>query len=361
MKRISLVLWLCACGSQQSRPATSGSGPEAGSATPGSASVAVADAGAAAPDATAICLDEGKLPTGYSTWTVAAVEDGLLRICREQQVHDDKLLRACVALDLATGKPSKAADTPVAPMAEIAAGKLEIRDGKPVACASDGACRSVGRKLGRYLKSLEEEAPAVSVTSDGEVVMAAHQAWSVRKDKRLELAAPEGTAPEYAKWGSFSPIGRFVLGSWTPCAGPCTVNRLFAPDGTVVIDSIETEDGPQLLDATTWGLVTSKLEVFDLATGKRLREIALAPETDPPTYTAGGTQYLWDGHELDDPNEPAPIVPLPEGRVALVFHEEPVVVIVSLEQGKVESRIRIPICGNTDAEEDAQALKDESR
>jgi hypothetical protein len=163
------------------------------------------------------------------------------------------------------------------------------------------------------------------------------------------------------KWVDFSPVGRFVWGAWTPCAGPCTVNRLFAPDGKVVIDSIETEDGPHVLDATTWGLLTDKLEVFDLATGKRLREIAVVPETDPPTYTAGGAQYLWDGYALGDVNEPVPIIPLPEGRVALVFHDEPVVVIVSVGQGRVESRVRIPICGNTDAEEDAQALKDRSR
>jgi hypothetical protein len=321
----------------------------------------VANAGAATPAAAPICLDEKKLPEGYSPHTAAAVEGGLLRICREQRDNDDKDLRACVALDLATGKPSKAADTPLAPGARIASGKLELRDGKAVACASDGTCRPVGQNLGRYLKSFKKEAPTVSVTSDGEVVMADSQVWSLRKDKRLKLAMHEYVDSENAKYGSFSPVGRFFLGSWTPCAGPCTVHRLYAPDGKVVIDSIETEDGPHVLDATTWGLLTDKLEVFDLATGKRLRQIAVIPEADPPTYTAGGAQYLWDSDALGDPNEIVPIIPLPEGRVAVVFHGEPVVMIVSLKQGKVESRIRIPICGDTDAEEDAQALKDESR
>lgn len=359
MKRISpVLLWLCACGSQASRPTTSGAGAEAGNAKPGSAAAAAGDTGAAAPDAAAICLDEAKLPPGYGARTVAAVEGGLLRICREQRDDDDKPLRACVALDLATGKPSKAADTPLAPLPEIVAGKFETRDGKPVACASDGTCRPVGMKFQRYLMSFKKGAPAVSVTSDGEVVMAANQAWSVRKDRRLTLAAPRDIDPEYVKWGDFSPVGRFVLGAWTPCAGPCTVKRLFAPDGKVVIDSLETEDQPYVLDATTWGLHTSKLEVFELATGKRLRQIEVVPETDPPTYTAGGVQYLWDGIDLGDDSRPVPIIPLPEGRAAIVFYDEPVVVIVSVAHGKLESRIRIPICGNTDAEDDAELLKD---
>jgi hypothetical protein len=378
MKRLSLVLWLCACGSQEPGPGTSGSGSAAGSAAagsaaagsakPASAQVAVAGAGAGTPAAAPICIDEATVPEGYGTHTVAAVEGGLLRVCREQSV-DDKVLRACVALDLATGKPSRAADTPLAPPARIAAGKYESRDGKPVACASDGACRPIGKKLGRYLKSLEKEKEnekekqplEVSVTSDGEVVMAEYQAWSLRKDKRLKLAVPKHVDSEYSKYGEFSPVGRFIMGSWNPCAGPCTVHRLYTPDGKVVIDQIETEDGPHVVDATTWGLLTDKLEVFDLATGKRLRQIAVIPDADPPTYTAGGAQYLWGSNALSDPHEIIPIVPLPEGRVAVVFYSEPVVAIVSLAQGKVESRIRIPICGDTDAADDAEELKEKSK
>src|SRR5687767_9641241 len=93
------------------------------------------------------------------------------------------------------------------PVPEVVAGKFEIRDGKPVACASDGTCRPVGVKLGRYLKSFTDEEPAVSVTSDGEVVMAEHQAWSVRKDKRIKLAVPRDVDPEYVKWGNSLPVG----------------------------------------------------------------------------------------------------------------------------------------------------------
>ena len=344
------VVWLCACGSPQ--PAAGGARVSAAAAPAPPAAVAPPPEPAEAP----ICLEPDQLPG--EAHVVAAVEGEALRVCLETEADAaHPQARACVALDLATGEPSKAGDGPVAPEPRLPAGTLEDRDGKPVACASDGTCRPLGRRLRRFLASRKDKDEPVGVSSDAAVMAGGAQLWSVRKDRRIKIAPPRDTH-EYAPQVSYTIAGRFVIGQWTPCAADCQEYRVFAPDGRVVVDKIGSEGRPHVLDATRWGVLSNTLEVFDLATGKRRSKIAVFPAGKPATYAVDGVTYVWneDPNFEISPEQYSTFVPLAPGRVAIVFRSEPVVAIVDLDQAKVESRIRIPICGDPDAERDAVLL-----
>jgi hypothetical protein len=341
--RVWLVALTC-CGSKDAPPAGAASDqPRRDAGADGAAVAAVAP-----------CLDEDKLDPGFSPRLVAAADGPRIRVCMAYRDNDDVPHRACVAIELETGAAIGAPEDeelPEQPAAGLPEGRLDRSDG-PRACGAGGACRALGRKAARAVAAAER----VAVTADGALVIVSNNArsevWSVARDRRLTLAPPREVEREYRPYGTFHPVGRNVLGGWTPCAGPCTVNRVFSPSGRSVAE-FSSELGPVAIDEGRWGVLgASELRMFDLETGRAQGEISFVPAGDDHAYEVDGVGYRWD---WGDPEEPV-LLRLDAGRVAVVTRTEPLITIIDTRSRALVRRYRVPVCGDDDHARDAAAL-----
>lgn len=302
------------------------------------------------------CLDESRLPDGAVVRVAAAMEKDVLRVCHEAG-EGDETSRACVGVDPETGRGSRATIKPLAAASgELAAGKLKTEGEKPEACSGEDQCKPLGKKAAKALAEVQaKEGGSGVVTSDGALLGlsggGSYQVWNVAKDKPVKLKAPKSVTNEYLASAKLGVIGNELVATWNPCAGPCTVTRRYDAKGKVVGADLMTEDVPHYYDDARWTILAKDLLVFDTRSGKQKHAIKLFPEF--PRYTVDGTAYTFG----EDLSQPSTSVSLGEGRVAVLFQEEPVIAIANLDEGKLVSLYRVPLCNDEDAEKDEEALK----
>lgn len=302
------------------------------------------------------CLDDSRLPDGAAVRVAAAMEKDVLRVCHEAG-EGDETSRACVGVDPETGRGSRATIKPLAAASgELAAGKLKTEGEKPEVCSSEDQCKPLGKKAAKALAEVQaKEGGSGVVTSDGALLGlsggGSYQVWNVAKDKPVKLKAPKSVTKEYLASAKLSVIGNEIVATWNPCAGPCTVTRRYDAKGKAVGADLTTEDVPHYYDDARWTILASDLLVFDTKSGKQQHAIKLFPEF--PKYTVDGTAYTFG----EDIIAPSTSVSLGEGRVALLFQQEPVIAIANLDEGKLVSLYRVPLCNDEDAEKDEEALK----
>lgn len=302
------------------------------------------------------CLDDSRLPDGAVVRVAAAMEKDVLRVCHEAG-EGDETSRACVGVDPETGRGSRATIKPLAAASgELAAGKLKTEGEKPEACSSEAQCKPLGKKAAKALAEVQaKEGGGGVVTSDGALLGlsggGSYEVWNVAKDKQVKLKAPKSVTKEYLASAKLRVIGNELVATWNPCAGPCTVTRRYDAKGKAVGADLTTEDVPHYYDDARWTILAKDLLVFDTRSGKQQHAIKLFPEF--PRYTVDGTAYTFG----EDIILPPTSVSLGEGRVAVLFQEEPVIAIANLDEGKLVSLYRVPLCNDEDAEKDEEALK----
>ncbi len=280
----------------------------------------------------------------------------MLRVCHEAG-EGDETSRACVGVDPETGRGSRATIKPVAAAGgELAAGKLKTEGEKPEVCNREEQCKPLGKKAAKALAAMQEKEGGRSVvTSDGALLglsaAGSYEVWNVAKDKPVKLKAPKSVTKEYLASAKLGVIGNEIVATWNPCAGPCTVTRRYDARGKAVGADLTTEDVPHYHDDARWTILAKDLLVFDTKSGKQKHAIKLFPEF--PRYTVDGTAYTFG----EDILQPSPAVSLGEGRVAVLFQEEPVIAIANLDEGKLVSLYRVPLCNDEDAEKDEEALQ----
>jgi hypothetical protein len=369
---MAMIVAMAACGGGSSKPATNdtagkrkvakvekgekGSQDEAGDGVKpkaGKRPKGAAKEGSWGRGKSRTCLDQSKLPDGSAASFAGAVEKAGLRICQVAKGEDDKDVRACIGLDPMTGRASKVSNKALAPAGELPQGALKTEGEKPEACSSEGKCRALGRKATKAVKAALAKEGSVVVTTDASLVAVSgerREVWNVAKDKMVKLKAPRAVTKKYVKQPAFRAVGAQLHVQWGPCAEPCSVARVFDAKGKVLSNDLETEDVPHFLDDQRWTLLADKLYVFDLGSGKRLHAIDLFPEG--PKYTVDGTTYQFSGDGIRS----SPSIPLGDGRVAILFHDEPVVAIANVDEGKLEALYRFPVCDDADARKDAEEL-----
>ena len=294
------------------------------------------------------CIDMTKFDDAYSAQAELGVAGDLVHVCYAN-VTDDQTTRECVGID-DTGKSVVVAQRePVVERSKVPRGSHQVRAGRPLACAPDGTCHPLGRRTAAAIAGAEH----FEVTSDARAIAVGEVVWDVLKDHPLPLARPEEADAEDAfdRWSTF---GRLVIGTWTPCAGPCTIHRVYTSDGKLVGDTFPSEAGPVMLDAKHFAIVDADdLVLHDLQTGVRLHEIHWGVRGESKAYEIGGKTYVWDTGGGPDA---IPIIPLGNGRAAVMTRAEPTVTIIDYEKGRVEKRYRVALCDDQDAVEDADEL-----
>lgn len=300
------------------------------------------------------CLDDSRLPEGAPRKVVAAMEKDVLRVCYEAGEGED-VTRACVGVDPETGRGSRASIKPLAAAeGALAAGQLKTEGEKPEACSADDKCKALGKKAS---KAVAKEGAKAVVTADGALLGISgeggtYEIWNVAKDKPVKVKAPKSVTKEYVALAQLTVIGNEIYARWAPCAGPCAVARRFDAKGKAVGADLVTEDVPHYFDDARWTIVANDLHVFDTKTGKQLHAIKLFPEF--PKYTVDGATYLFgEGQVVLS----ASSVSLGEGRAAVLFEQEPVIAIANLDEGKLLSLYRVPLCLDEDAERDERQLE----
>lgn len=302
------------------------------------------------------CLDESRLPEGSSVRVAAAMEKDVLRVCYEAGEGED-VTRACVGVDPETGRGSRASIKPLAAAdGTFLAGKLKTEGEKPEACSADDKCKALGKKAAKAAAAFATETGGKSqVTSDGALLAlssdAKYELWNVAKDKPVKVKAPKSVTKEYVSAADLTVIGNEVLLRWNPCAGPCTVTRRIDSKGKVLGADLDTEDVPHSYDDTRWVTLAGDLRVFDAKSGKQQHAIELFP--DFPKYTVDGQTFVFGS----DIVLPTPVVSLGDGRVAVMPEGEPVMAIANVDEGKLLSLYRLPLCEDRDAANDEDALR----
>jgi hypothetical protein len=317
MTRMSLGLAaLCACGGAEPRAPLSNT---------------------AAPPASAACLAEQQ-PAGYWGWLDASLAGQVLRVCTIRIDSDEHASRhvACVGVEPDGATVAVPADPP--PTTAARHGTLVMRAGMPSACGVDGRCHALGTRAAAAVQD-----PAhVDVSDDGTLVTSAwHKAvWEVARDRPLDrFAAPDDVDPSYRGTASYDFLGPLVVGAWTPCAGPCTVRRIFRRDGAVIVDRIEDTVGVLALPGEQLAVMQDDLAIHDTRRAALVRRIDVLPPDFPRAYGESPR----GGEAMADP-----LVWLGDGRVAVVVRSKRAleVAIVSLDAGVVTLRVHIPICGD---------------
>lgn len=282
------------------------------------------------------CLDEPR-PAPYWRWLHAALVGDLLKVCTAHgdDVDQQAVRLACVGLRWSSGTliaVSSSASPNRAPH-----GTFAVKDGMHVACAADGTCRALGTQAARYVGDPQ----SVSVSADGALVVlhggGTAAVWDVAGDRGLDLFPPSGHIdPNYLGTVTYEFLDGAVVGSWTPCAGPCTVYRIFRRDGEVIADDVDDSHGFLGLPGSRIAVFRDQLEIYDARQATLLRSIGVVP--------AGFARIA--SRAPADGEVPDPLVLLPDGRVAVVIRSEAAieVVIASAIGGTVTRRIRIPIC-----------------
>lgn len=292
----------------------------------------------AAPPASAACLAEQQ-PAGYWGWLDASLAGQVLRVCTIRIGDDEHARRhvACVGVEPDGTMVAVPADPPTTAARHAA---LVIRDGTPWACGADGTCQALGARAA----AVAQDAAHVAVSDDGTLVTSAwHKTvWEVARDRPLDrFAAPDIVDPSYRGTAAYDLLGDMVVGAWTPCAGPCTVRRIFRRDGAVIVDGIEDAVGVLALPGDRLAVMQDDLAIYDTRRAALVRRIDVLPPDFPRAY---GESPQGGGAVAD------PLVWLGDGRVATVVRSKRAleVAIASLDASDVTRRVHIPICDDAD-------------
>lgn len=277
----------------------------------------------------------------------ASVSNGGVDMCLNEP-SDNPTRHSCFRLELASGAFSKIPPLPpVSSEYREPAHALALHDGKPSACSAQGACRAAGKQLQRALAAVQKDDSMVMVSTsdDGALVAFKDQVWNVASDRRLALALP--VPRDFRNTAGFSFLDNgLILGSWTPCAGPCTMQRLFRRDGKILIDKFSAYNDVIALPGARFALFRSgadpevaspggvdRLEVHDIKTAKLVRVVPFAGYVHQSNDDAGFVVR-------------SPIVALPDGALAIANGDDQGIelVAIELERGTVVRRHRAPFC-----------------
>lgn len=269
------------------------------------------------------------LPVANASWLEAERAGSILRVCSVQVVysehdngdeaHRDKRL-ACIGVVPDTGALVRQPDQ-LSASHDDDRGYLESNR----ACSAAHVCRPIGPQLAA---DLGEHA---SVSGDGALVGTEQGAWDVATDRELALAPPGDM--DSSAHVSFGFRGQLIVGGWTPCAGPCTVTRVFRRDGTVIGGDLDMTGDFVALDrdriATFDG---GELDVYDVRQAKRVLTMVL-PGATP-------------GQSIEGVDMPPPLVALPGDRVASAWNDgdATAIAIIDLARGGAARSIRVPSC-----------------
>lgn len=293
----------------------------------------------AAPPASAACLAEQQ-PAGYWGWLDASLAGQLLRVCTIR-IDDNEHARrhvACVGVEPDGATVAMPANPP--PTTAARHGALVMRAGTPSACGVDGRCHALGTRAAAVV----HDAAHVDVSDDGTFVTSEWHAavWEVARDRPLDrFVAPASVDPSYLGTAYYDFLGALVVGAWTPCAGPCTVRRIFRRDGAIIVDSIEDTVGVLELPGERLAVMNDDLAIYDTRRATLVRRIDVLPPDFPRAYG----ESPQGGEAMADP-----LIWLGDGRVAIVVRSKRAleVAIASLDAGVVTRRVHIPICGDDD-------------